>query len=506
MLWKTYTHQFVKKASFSVILLLVLLCAIVSMGAAQPGTMGQAHGSTPPKPSPPKAHVDSDAVARQKNEKVQQQNNASNDSGSPEILDVRIEDLSNSNYSKNILHPNYKISVLISHPLQFLAQRPADKSDLILYAEGLPLTGMISPYFKETGKFQIDTSKVRLDTLRIPFIFLRDSTTKEAWNALFRLAHWDHNQINFKLSMGWSGMFPLTYTNKAKVNPTVTLVFYDKRVFWILLIAYLALIAYFVHLCNTTGLIRDPDLNNKGELGPFSLSQTQLAFWTVIIVGGFIYLVILTGLCDSLNDSCLLLLGISGGTTGIASFIDFYKKRNVINNNPAIQEGDVNPSKMFVKEHRGFLHDILSDGVNISVQRSQIFIWNLVLGLYFIWYVIDNKSMPVFSNTLLLLAGVSSTLYLASKGPEKPNTIDPGTSSNAADPGGDDNPKPPAPKAPDPGNPDTTNDAKIQAPVPPSPPGTNSQSLPGDSLDGPPPPSSPPDGDQNANDTGGSTT
>jgi hypothetical protein len=87
------------------------------------------------------------------------------------------------------------------------------------------------------------------------------------------------------------------------------------------------------------------------------------------------------------------------------------------------------------------LEDILSDGVNLSVQRTQVVLWNLVLGIYFIWYVISNKSMPVFDNTLLILAGVSSVLYLSSKGPENPpasHTGNPGPTDTAS----------PAPKAP----------------------------------------------------------
>ncbi|MBC8051662.1 MAG: hypothetical protein H7Y13_01215 [Sphingobacteriaceae bacterium] len=47
--------------------------------------------------------------------------------------------------------------------------------------------------------------------------------------------------------------------------------------------------------------------------------------------------------------------------------------------------------------------------------------WNLVFGIYFISFTIDNKTMPVFSDTLLVLAGVSSTFYLGSKIPENTN-------------------------------------------------------------------------------------
>lgn len=351
-----------------------------------------------------------------------------------EVLAIQINEISSDStiYNRQIRVDN-KVSLLISNPRDFLLQRPSDKSDLILYADGFPLTGITSTYFSHmSAQDANDTLKVWPDSMWIPFIFKRDSTSTDAWNNLFRLAHWNKNQISFNVSLGWAGMFPLPNTNGKKVNTRVSLLFYNTRAFWGLIILYLALIVYFIRLCHTTGLIRDPDYADKTKKGPYSLSQTQLAFWTIIIIGGFIYLIVLTGLCDSLNDSCLLLLGISGGTTGIASFIDYYKKQ-ATNQPPVIQAqvpaGQAAPAAqagaapiqaISYKEHRTFLLDILSDGVNVSVQRTQIALWNLVLGFYFVWYVISNKSMPVFSNTLLTLAGVSSLLYLAGKGPENP--------------------------------------------------------------------------------------
>ena len=329
-----------------------------------------------------------------------------------EILDLRIEEIAPTDTTvfkkEPVIYVDYKISVLISNPKDFLLQRPYDKSDLILYADGFPLKGMNSDYFSLVSRQLInDSTKLWPDKLWIPFIFKRDSTNREAWNSIFHLARWNKSQISFKLSIGWSGMFPITSIDYNKVNTKVTLIFYNSKVFWSLIFCYFVFILLFVYLCHSTGLIRDPDLNNKG---PYSLAQTQLAFWTVIIIGGFIYLIILTGLTDSLNDSILLLLGISGGTTGVASFIDYYKKQSNNRTDPTAA----------LKTHRTFLLDILSDGFNVSVQRTQTVMWNLVLGLYFIWYVITNKSMPTFSNTLLLVAGVSSVLYLGSKAPENP--------------------------------------------------------------------------------------
>ncbi|MDB5286711.1 MAG: hypothetical protein JWR05_1660 [Mucilaginibacter sp.] len=335
-------------------------------------------------------------------------------------LKTEILRISTGHEPGNIIHADNIIRVTVSNPKGLLSQRPSDNSQLMLYAEGFPLKGMITSYYSEMSSQDMN-NRLWPDTLDIPFVFKKDSTNKDAWNRLFHMAHWNQNKIKFKLSIGWSGMFPINYAKSIKPNTKLTLVFYESRVFYILLLLYVCFIVLFILVCHKTGLIRDPD--NIGHLpGPYSLAQTQLAFWTVIVIGGFGYLILLTGLSDSLNDSILMLLGISGGTTGLASFIDYYKKKTV--STVAAATGTPVQS-ISIKMHRSFLEDILSDGTNLSVQRTQVVLWNFVLGVYFIWYVINNKSMPVFDNTLLILAGVSSVLYLSSKGPENPPAISP---------------------------------------------------------------------------------
>ncbi len=343
------------------------------------------------------------------------------------ILDYQIDEIAPTESRPYITHTHiirqdYKISILISNPKDFLLQRPTDKTPLILYADGFPLNGLNSEYFSQLRKTDIaDTLKLWPDKMWIPFIFKRDTTTTDAWNSLFHLAKWNNHEITFNLSLGWSGMFPLENESNAQDKGKVTVVFYHPAIFWVLCLCYLVFITGFVFLSCYTGIIRDPDTTivndpksktdtkrKHNTTGPFSLSQTQLAFWTVIVIGGFSYLVILTGLADSMNSSILLLLGISGGTTGVASFIDYYKRKSNDPNNPT----------MVPKIHRSFLLDILSDGMNVSMQRTQTVLWNIVLGGYFVWFVITNKAMPEFSDTLLVLAGVSSTLYVTSKGTE----------------------------------------------------------------------------------------
>jgi len=320
-----------------------------------------------------------------------------------QVLAVRVIKVDESSKSllmrSNTAYPDDIIEIKISNPQQFLLLRPTDQSKLVLYADGLQLNGISSHRFELLSRQDVASGQIALpDTMWIPFELKRDSSTQHAWETLYRIAdHWYDNRIDFQANLGWEGMFPLSMVKDKDLNSKIALVFFDMSVFWIWLIFYAGLIALFVYLCANTNLIRT---NSPGNNGAYSLSQTQLVFWTVLVIGGFIYSVMLTDLTTALNPSVLLLLGISIGTTGVANSINYYNKKK-----PS------SPGKV----HKNFLYDILSDGDSISVHRTQILLWNIVFGIYFVIFTVNNKTMPVFSNTLLVLSGVSSTFYLGSK-------------------------------------------------------------------------------------------
>lgn len=55
---------------------------------------------------------------------------------------------------------------------------------------------------------------------------------------------------------------------------------------------------------------------------PYSYSRIQLCWWTIIIVTSFITILICKHNLPVLDESLIILLGISGGTTGVVSMID----------------------------------------------------------------------------------------------------------------------------------------------------------------------------------------
>lgn len=198
---------------------------------------------------------------------------------------------------------------------------------------------------------------------------------------------------------------------------------------YILVLLILFLIFYFLakkseilrdSISDETSFKEEAQKNNiKNPRAPFSLSRTQFAFWTIIIVSSFFYLVISNGFkVPAIDNVNLILLGISMGTSALASTIDSSQQKNARHQNQ--------PSG-------GFLADILSDSQGVSIHRFQNVIWTLVVGIIYVVYVSSNKLLPgpeTITQQLLVLMGISSGTYLGLKIPENSQTENQDTSTN----------------------------------------------------------------------------
>jgi hypothetical protein len=327
----------------------------------------------------------------------------------PEVINVVAKKIDTVDYRLNgarkSAYAGDLIMVLLLHPKEFLDQRPTDQSKLILYAEGVELKGISSDLFKGVSKPLVQSE----DTVWISFKLIRDTTTKAAWDCLYRIAHWNDTHLKIHITVGWQGMFPVKVPTKYYTNTQIDVVFFEKWAFIAWLALYAIIVVTFIVLALKSNMLRDSDD------GPYSLAQSQLAFWTILIMGSFIYTLILTDISSSLNSSILFLLGISITANSSAVYIDYYKKKD--------------QTTLERKVSKGFLIDILGDGNTISVQRVQNAAWTLVLGLYLVYYTISNKTLPTYPDMLLYLTGISSLAYVAAKPIENKKPVD-NTQSN----------------------------------------------------------------------------
>jgi len=171
-----------------------------------------------------------------------------------------------------------------------------------------------------------------------------------------------------------------------------------------------------------------PELRDKMT---FSLGRTQMLLWTVLVIGGWLFLYLTTKVLWSINDTALVLMGISGATAiGASSAGEFPAavKTLVTEHQAAKQAGMPGAPAArplaaieadllaIVGASKGWLRDITSDnGLDTGLHRVQNLTFTLVLGIAFIVTVVTNLAMPAFPATALTLLGISGGAYVGFK-------------------------------------------------------------------------------------------
>lgn len=178
--------------------------------------------------------------------------------------------------------------------------------------------------------------------------------------------------------------------------------------FWISLLINIGFLFFSLKLAIKTNLIKDDSMQVDK---PYSYAKTQLFWWTVIILSIFIWCAVYNKGVPQLTPFCLALLGISVGTTAAGALID-----NSDKNTPTLLR------HQDTEESRSFLRDILSDAQgNYSISRFQSFIFNLSIGIIYLWLFFgsDKKAFPSFTEEqttyILGLLGISNVGYAGFK-------------------------------------------------------------------------------------------
>ncbi|MEH1780846.1 MAG: hypothetical protein V7K67_12600 [Nostoc sp.] len=316
------------------------------------------------------------------------------------------------------------------------AKNPFDPRQLVLYLDGYelehvhgePVTVMVPDK---------DKSKI-VDDNWLAFLLKRTNSSQAAWNTL--LGQGSRYSINVIAGVGCPKKLAIPVSNPLS-PPKLKIVLLSWR-FWLCLILLLAIALIFIRYCRNT--LRSPGIEgaySKKEVidgeellipqklevqketrksriaqfflgrkklnkNPFSLSISQLAFWTFLIFGSYLIIYGITGdYANILTRQSLILLGINSVTAFGTSLIDGQGNEENRKGSQGISEG--------------FFTDILSDINGINFHRFQTFIWTVAIGLFFVLEVIKNLAMPEFDDTLLTLQGISAATYLGLRGQEQ---------------------------------------------------------------------------------------
>ncbi len=312
---------------------------------------------------------------------------------------------SRSDADKNTIARGDYVKIEVENLSNLLRDSTAKTPTPLLYLDGLPLEG-ITPIIKPG-----DNSKTTL-----VFEVKKTPEATASWNVIYHFPRAFEKKVLF--SVGYKGESRAAKNEDIETN----FILIRKAQFVATIVSFsLLIIAVFVLAAKTEILrdqVKEPE-DQPGEIEakkktaskekPYSLSRTQLIYWSVIIVMAYVFIWIVTGELAALTGSTLALLGISIGTTAGAKLIDS-------------SQGD--RSRHQEKASENFLVDILSDDKGISVHRFQMVLWTVVLGIIFVRQVVLNLELPQLDDNLLALMGISNGAYVGLKIPENSKTPD----------------------------------------------------------------------------------
>jgi hypothetical protein len=333
----------------------------------------------------------------------------------------------------------------------------ADLGKYLDYATGHNKTVTLFLDGNDTG---ISAEAIDRKAFTLQFHLERNDDNKRVWATLLR-DPFRHQTREVRASVGFAGGVAVPAS-----APTFTLQVVNWSWYSLLWLALLiCLLVALWWLAVKHNLLRDGP-----SPCPYSLGRSQMAWWFVLIISGYVMIWLISGDHDTITSSLVALMGISSGTALGAVLIESTSgsgalsqaatdrlalqaaQQNAQQNVATAQKAvDVAPADAVAQKQladaqaalavanakllavnnqlngivaapktRGFLRDILSDSNGtVGLHRFQIVVWTIVLGIIFLVSVVTQLSMPEFSATLLATMGISSGTYLGFKFPEK---------------------------------------------------------------------------------------
>ena len=312
-----------------------------------------------------------------------------------------------------------KISFNVTTTQELMDEEGAPEvTDLVLFLDGQPLPGthpVVEGQIDEplppgaADREEKNQEEDTVVTFRLTFPITRDLSTdkgKEAWKKLLGGLGKERKEVPVSVGLVNGPPLPSTYrTEFVRLGA--------KGLALFLLVAVVLTIG-FVIFATKTGALRDkePPPQDEQNIAPtqraYSLSRTQVAFWTLLVVYAYLFIWFITGEYNTeIPGTILAILGISAGTYATAAAIDKEKSQ------PKDGKG------ITVARSEGVFSDLFSLEGGAGLHRVQFGLWSAVLMVVFVITVYDTLAMPQFDTSLLGLMGISSATYAGMKLPEK---------------------------------------------------------------------------------------
>jgi hypothetical protein len=340
------------------------------------------------------------------------------------------------------------ITVHVCNLTDFLAEADRQQQHVTLYLNGVDTKN--------------EPVAVNREEETITFVADRNDDNKQLWR------NWLYDPISqpmeeLRVSVGRGGERPLPRIAGVNMKVSLAKIYVDWFTWLLAAILTIVLLGIFV-AGKYTDMLRDgPSVGSIRQT--YSLARAQMAWWFVLILLAYVFVWLITGDRDTIPASLLGLMGISAATAVAAVAIDPGNGNRaasvrasidkdiaeidaaVTRINADIAANAATPalvttleakrseqqrardllvaraaSMTVVVPSRGWWRDLIADDRGgVALDRVQILVWTVVLGMMFLSSVLLELTMPEFSGTLLALMGISSGTYIGFKLPVAKN-------------------------------------------------------------------------------------
>jgi hypothetical protein len=246
-------------------------------------------------------------------------------------------------------------------------------------------------------------------------------------------------------------------------------------VWTIVLVAFVAVLLLW--LGKTSALLKDqliPQIPAAQQT--FSLARSQMAWWFIIILGGFLYVFLVQALgphpdftailANIITPQAVALMGISAVTAGGGAWVDAAQdtpedslndglkllglcniqdvaalRQDIASLTAQLQAMPQNPvplppdmvaklqdtlrdKQLLLQNYQdrtapfcsqGWFRDMTSDVDGTALHRLQALVWTILLGVIFVFLIAKTSRIPQLDDNLLALMGISSAGYVGFK-------------------------------------------------------------------------------------------
>ena len=276
-----------------------------------------------------------------------------------------------------------KIGSTIAVEVQNLSPWAAthDVHKLVPFLNGQPLKGVYPEIVDLSGS-------------QLQFHLLRTPGPLPVWSTLF---HHAGLQRPVALSVGLEDQRP--FETVFDYNHPLALILIPRRTGIIALVVTLAVFSLAIGLMITTNLVRESGPKLQGKKRPYELGRFLTLFWCAIIATSYFSVWLITG--DSDFPATAVALTGFGGIVALAEYVTRSGPDEAFDDSTKSIPGSVN-----------FFADVLSNSYGYSFHRFQLLIWNILFGCMFVSLVWENLALPEFSQPLVALIGVSTSIHL----------------------------------------------------------------------------------------------